>query len=253
MTSWRRVQETLSAALCDETAAMVRMPSLVTATAARTQRSVDVYRTNTRGARARVYEQIYPVCRAILGERCFRTLVGAAIQTPSQRADLNHAGDLFPDVLRVACSLDDFAGMAYLPDLAQLEWLLHDAYFAADAPAVNGPQLLARLRDAPQDVHFMLTPPVRLHRSPYGVGTLWREHAVGQAPTRVAERSEYLVVHRREWWPGVSIVDAAHWRVLDAIHCGVTFRDLADFPQVVPALVTAMGAGWVTAGDGAGS
>lgn len=250
MTSWQEAQDTLSAALGDDTGAAARMPALVGSDVGRAMRGLGVYRANTLGARARACEQVYPVCRAIVGERCFRTLVRDALQRPSGAADLNLAEDAFPHVLRTACEWTTFAGMAYLPDLARLEQLLHHAYFAADTPAAVPADITERLQAAPEDVRFVLSPSVQLYRSRYGIGTLWREHAAGKTPTQVADRPERLVVHRQQWRPDVSVVDGACWQVLDAIRSGVTFRELADLPRTVPTLLTGMSAGWIIAVDG---
>lgn len=126
------------------------------------------YRTNLTGALA----DVYPVLARLVGIGCFAGLARDYVTGhPSGHADLHAYGAGFPAFL---AEVPELAGLAWLPDVARLEWRVHEAFHAADAPVLDAASLgrvpedrLAELRLAPH-------PSLRLLRSDWPVQRVWR-------------------------------------------------------------------------------
>ena len=102
-------------------------------------RRLEIYRhnvyTNLRGA----LKDIYPVILAIVGEAFFHHAADQFVAAhPSRSGDLNQFGGEWAAFLG---SYAHAAELAYLPDVARLEWAWHRAFHAGDAtrfdPAVS--------------------------------------------------------------------------------------------------------------------
>ena len=95
-----------------------------------------IYRDSSRRALERTLEVIYAVCRQILGPRCFTRLAADYIDAfASRHGDLNRYGANFARHLAaVQRQQPALATLAYLPDLAHLEWHWHAIYYAPDDP-----------------------------------------------------------------------------------------------------------------------
>ena len=77
----------------------------------------------------------YPVVRRLVGEAFFDEAARRfALANASRSGDLNEYGTEFPEFLAV---YPHAASMAYLPDLARLEWARHECGQAPQAPAVT--------------------------------------------------------------------------------------------------------------------
>jgi hypothetical protein len=82
---------------------------------------VDIYRESSTRARERALEVINPVCRQVVGSRCFAALAGGyVIGFPSMSADLNLYGADFPSHIEAQASAHAaLAELTYLSDLAR--------------------------------------------------------------------------------------------------------------------------------------
>lgn len=136
-----------------------------------------IYRSSVLGNYRKVLGAIYPVVERLVGERFFSHAATAfAKQTPSSHGDLNRYGEAFADFLTTFPGADQ---LAYLPDVARLEWAVESVFHAAD-PSPPEVAQLACLADGDQDeVRFRLGDHCRLLRSPWPVNRLWELNQPG--------------------------------------------------------------------------
>lgn len=161
-----------------------------------------VYRNTVLGGLAEVLAAAYPSVVRVLGDETFqRAGRGFAAHRPPDQPQMWRYGEGFAEFLEVQP-----AGRVppWLPDLARLDRAMHEAYFAADADALD-PARLAEL--APSEGLFgarvAFHPSVRLVASAWPVHTLWRRARAGH-PVPAAEMAppETVLVAR----PGLEVL-----------------------------------------------
>ncbi|MCC7260579.1 MAG: putative DNA-binding domain-containing protein [Alphaproteobacteria bacterium] len=117
---------------------------------------------------------IYPVVCRLVDTRFFSYAAQAFIPGhPPTSGNLHDYGAAFPDFLA------DFAPaqtLPYLPDVARMEWALHAAYHAPDAPPFDVEALLRLPPDAYATLQFSLHPSCRFVESPYPILHIWNAH-----------------------------------------------------------------------------
>ena len=188
-----------------------------------------LYRGNLSATWRRTLGHAYPVVLALVGEDFFGGLARAyGGRYPSDSADLNQFGDRFADFLADFPPVDE---LPYLPDMARLEWAVHLAHYAADAPGL-APEALAALHpDQLEARRFSLHPACALLASDWQVAALWRAHQDGEGqgmfPHDLPAASCALVCRPR-WKAQVLVVDAAAHAALLALQRGQTFGAALD-------------------------
>jgi hypothetical protein len=214
-----------------------------------TQR-VEIYRDSSRRAREKALEAIYPVCRQVVGHRCFAGLAADFMNArPSRSGDLNVYGGDFPQHLQTHVDLrGSFAGLPYLSDLARLEWHWHAVYYAPDDPAFDVPGFTAlTVAGHAEDAWFHLSAALRLFASDYPVREIWRRHRETRdtASVPVGAR-EYSVIHRDQFRPEIDAVEPRTFRLLDAVSKGRSLAELAADELPVEQIPHLIASGWVT-------
>jgi hypothetical protein len=144
-------------------------------------RGMGVYQNNTRLTLLSVVETTYPVIDRVLGDAFFTALARSyVITTPSSSGNLFGYAQQFSGWLRQWLAdledRDEAAELAYLPDLAQLEWLMHQAHFAPDAPPFDFAALQAVNPALQGALCFKLHPSCGLLCSDFPVAQIWRAH-----------------------------------------------------------------------------
>ncbi|MBI5891475.1 MAG: putative DNA-binding domain-containing protein [Nitrosomonadales bacterium] len=138
------------------------------------QRGVGVYRNNYRGNLHDTLAGAYPVIRQLVGEEFFRLLAKRFIeQHPSRSGNLHRYGGEMAEFL---AHFENTRHLAYLPDMARLEWAYHRAYFADDAARFD----LTRLASVPPEsyagLRWQLHPSCTLLATAFPVAAIWRAH-----------------------------------------------------------------------------
>jgi len=244
--SLAETQGRLAAAIDDPAAAERLAPWISTGPVDPTQGSLSalerlaIYRDSSRRARERTLEAIYPVCRQILGPRCFARLAADYIDAfASRQGNLNRYGAAFAYHLAAVQSHQPaLATLAYLPDLARLEWHWHAIYYAPDAPPLDAAALaqLARPEQATR-VRLRLSSALRRLASAYPIAEIWRCHREGADTARIAAGDgDRLVIHRRDGRPQVTPVTPVVFKLLAALA-----RPSAQAPTLGSNLVTTLG------------
>jgi uncharacterized protein len=161
-------------------------------------RGMAVYRQNYRSAVAAALSNAYPLVHAIVGEEFFAgTAQAYAAAHPSGSGDLNQFGASFAAFLQ---AFTPAAELPYLPCVARMEWALHRAELAADAPSMDAAALAAALAHSPAHLRVVPHPAVAVIGSDYPLFDIWRFHqadADGNAPDW--EQAQSVLVYRPQW------------------------------------------------------
>ncbi len=142
-----------------------------------------IYRHNVSGAHISVLQQIFPVCREIIGEDGFDLLARDYVwNCPTDNPDLNVYGLNFPVFLHQR--LQPVIELPYLQDLAEFEYHWHTAVFAADDRPFDLAAFAEQAIPAEQLV-FTLSQSLRLIQSEWPILELWQQHRAGKAPAEL--------------------------------------------------------------------
>ncbi|MFC6669166.1 putative DNA-binding domain-containing protein [Marinobacterium aestuariivivens] len=130
---------------------------------------LELYRQLLLSAHLRTLQRLFPACARLLGRAHFQQLARHCAHCST-----GPPGECMPS--RLAQYLDgqpELAGMPFLPELAQLEWLLYCAWRAPDDPELN----LDILTEFPEELHSEVRPiashALRLMNSSWPVYEIW--------------------------------------------------------------------------------
>jgi hypothetical protein len=102
---------------------------------------LEVYRANVRAGRLAALKAAFPVVQQLVGTEFFEALARAHAQVQgSTSGDLNRFGQHFARFLRGFEPVQAQPELAYLPDVAQLEWAVHQAETAPNPSAAAAGQ-----------------------------------------------------------------------------------------------------------------
>ena len=141
--------------------------------------AIEVYRNNYRGNLHDTLAGAYPVIEQLVGKDFFRLLTRQFIaQHPSRSGNLHHYG---VEMARFVVAFEPAQGLAYLPDVAALEWACHCAYFADDAATLDINRLAQIPHEQYSDLILHIHPACHLVRSRYPIAAIWHAHQPGAA------------------------------------------------------------------------
>jgi hypothetical protein len=187
---------------------------------------VVVYRSSVLANYRSALAATYPVVARLVGEAFFTEAARRfAIAHASSSGDLGDYGEGFVEFLsRYAPA----ASLAYLPDVARLEWACHECERAGEAPAFD----FAALARVPSDRHgalrLALHPAVRLVASSHPIVAIREANAPDRDGTPSRMRGADLAVVRRvDGRAQVECVAPAEWHFLEALARGDTLGQAA--------------------------
>ena len=183
-----------------------------------TQRKrLDIYRNNVFSNYRSALEAVYPAILSLVGADFFRQAAQRFIERyPSGSGDIHHYGSNFCDLL---ASLPGAAELAYLPDVARLEWSVHAAFHAADYVRLDLSRLQSVAAEDYPRLRFALNPAARLLRSDYPIRRIWQVNLPdyqGDQRVDLAEGGENLLVMRRNFVMEVEAIATADSAALTA-------------------------------------
>ena len=144
-------------------------------------RRLAIYRANMVAAADKALASAYPVVRQVVGEAFFHGLAREYQRgTPSTSGDLTDFGATFDAFL---AAFEHTASLPYLSDLARLEWAVHRAYGAADAPEWDAAALVAVTPEQQAAIRFQWSPGLAVIESAYPIVRIWTIHQPGYADT----------------------------------------------------------------------
>ena len=175
------------------------------------------YRGNVFGNCAHALAAAYPIVRKIVGADFFAATAREYARVhPSTSGDLNEYGDTLPAFLAAFPHTRD---LPYLPDVARMEWLAHQAYYAADAASLDP----ARLAGLPPErwgaLRPVLAPGCALLVSDWPLARIWTVHQDDYASgidVDLDAGPDRVLVHRPRWTAAVQAIGAGDHRFLAA-------------------------------------
>jgi len=179
-----------------------------------------LYRGNVFAAWRHALALAYPVLQALVGSDCFDTLAERYGRVhPSRDGDLNCFGAAFAAFVAGDAAT---AKLPYLSDVAALEWLVHRAQRAADAPMLPRERLVALSPGELLAARFPLHPACAWLASAHPVCSIWTAHQTHSTIelSRVAPRAECALVTRRRWRVTVTPITRGDVLALDALRAG---------------------------------
>jgi Putative DNA-binding domain len=188
-----------------------------------------IYRNNVFSNYRNALAAVYPAILSLVGADYFRQAAQRYVQRyPSFSGDIHHYGEVFSELL---ASLPGGADLAYLPDVARLEWFIHAAFHAADCERFD----LNRLQSiAPEDyprLRFTLNPAAQVLKSDFPIRKIWQVNLPGyQGDQRVdlSEGGESLLVMRRNFVMEVETISPAEAAALGSFQRTEKFEQALD-------------------------
>lgn len=226
------------------------------------QDRLKIYHNNAFQALNNALQQVFSVCQIVVGERCFSQLVkGYMRQYPLTELNLNSYGQHFSTWLATEIRQHSgFATLPYLGELAQLEWLLNQSYYAMDKACfmqAGHYELteLAALTDVQQSkVTLLLAPDVSLFTCRYPVHHVVNRHQTGKQfvevkadprpaafMTKQDDELHHLVVYRQGYQALFTGVEFAEMQLLQAIAAEQTLSSMSALEldlSLLPGLIT---------------
>ncbi len=193
---------------------------------------LDIYRNTFASVLTRALSLLYPAVKRLVGEEFFEGATRIFMEShPPRTACLDDYGAEFPDFL---ARFEPASSLAYLPDIARLEWAVNRALHATDAPALD----LARTttaavaKDTP--ISFTPHPALSLLYSAYPVDLIWRAVLDGDdaALQGLDLRSGpvWLLVERTPTGINVQRMAESPWRFTSALCSGQPLHAALEEP-----------------------
>ncbi|MGW8246818.1 MAG: HvfC/BufC N-terminal domain-containing protein [Acidiferrobacterales bacterium] len=190
---------------------------------------LQLYRNNLVISLTEALAAIYPVVQRLVGDDFFRVACRDYIpQFPPRQAPLHEFGKDFPGFIR---SYKPAGSLAYLADVAVLEWAWHRAYHAADAGKLDATNLQQLPEQHQGELHFTLHPAVQLLKSDYPVDRIWQvnqEGFKGDDKVSLDEGGVCIAVIRPQLEVLVQAIPCAEWEFLTALDKGSTLDQAVE-------------------------
>ncbi len=206
-----------------------RVTASIVADAFTGEERLRIYRNNAVESLTAALGGVYPVVRRLVGDGFFRFASHRFTRRhPSRSGNLHDFGRHFSAFLG---SFPPAAGLAYLGDVARLEWARHRAFHAAGHPAFP----LGRLAEVPAahqaELRFVLHSAAQLIASPFPVARLWELNSssgLDDASVDLASGGEHLLVNRPELDVSVQRLSPGEYAFLRAIDARQCLREACD-------------------------
>ncbi|HEX7970041.1 MAG TPA: DNA-binding domain-containing protein [Stellaceae bacterium] len=195
-----------------------------------------VYRNNVQWSLADMLRDTFPAVCRLVDERFFAFAAHEFIRMhPPERACLAEYGARFADFL---AAFPPCRELAYLPDVARLEWLTHAAAYAADGEPL-APAALAGVaaRDTPRLV-LGLHASFGFLASPWPIDRIWRLNRPGadsDETVALASGGVHLEVSRRGPDVVFRALDAAVFAFRHALAAGASLETATEAALTVDA------------------
>src|SRR5262245_40745949 len=140
---------------------------------------LDIYRHHVRTTLTAALEATYGVVSRLVDRRFFAYAADGYVQAhPPAGPCLFEYGSAFPDFL---ASFPSCRHLAYLPDVARLEWAMNAAFHAPDVEPLDPARLAVVPPRAVARLTFTLDPSVTLIESRWPIDEIWRANQGGAA------------------------------------------------------------------------
>jgi hypothetical protein len=141
------------------------------------EQRLNVYRNNTQLGLTEALRDGYPVVNKLVGTEFFNQLARSYIRRyPPKAGCLLCYGGGFAEFIQ---DYQPANGLPYLPDVARLEWLWHEAFHEADAFALDMAKLATMAPEAYDKLGFVLHPSARFLASDFPILKIWQANQEG--------------------------------------------------------------------------
>jgi len=215
-------------------------------------RRLGVYQNNYQLVRLRSMEQVFPILMNILGKNYFHQMCRRyIIQYPAEKS-LNQEGRnlaLFLKDLQThnASELD---GFPYIADLSQLEWLLHQAYYAETTTVLSKNTTLREEPGVSDDIRFQLRNDIALLSTDWPLFTLWQQSLRQAIPSCVSglEEENYLCIFRYGFRPFATRIKKPLFQLIQAARNGDTLNTISqsEYCAALNYIPLLLKRGWIT-------
>jgi len=181
-----------------------------------------IYRNTFASVLTNALRLSYPAVLRLVAAECFE---GAARlfmeEQPPQSANLDDYGAAFPEFLS---RFEPVSALAYLPDVARLEWAVSRALHAPDVLSLDLGSLAALTEDEQARVCFTPHPFAALVHADHPADSIWRavlaQDDAALAAIDPASGPVWLLVHRTESGVEVTRLSESAWRFTEALFAG---------------------------------
>lgn len=189
------------------------------------QRCLGIYASNVRHNLCEALRAVFPVIERLVGESFFDATAARYIRAcPSTSGDIQRFGKSFPNFL---AQFGPAAGLRYLPDVARLEWLMHEVFHAADAEPLALNRLGALAEADAAVLRLTLNPACRLLASPFPVLHIWRANQPDTADDTEIDvdiGGDWLLVRRSGFMVEVQSLSVGEYTMLEALDGGAALE-----------------------------
>ncbi|AMK77076.1 MULTISPECIES: DNA-binding domain-containing protein [Methylomonas] len=235
------LQRDFSRFVCQETQ---QLPLDIKANGLSVEQRLSIYRNNTRLGLTSALRDTYPVVNCLVGEAFFDRLAADYIKCyPLQAASLLTYGGYFAELI---ARFEAAQGLPYLADIAELEWLWHEAYHAADAPPLPLSELAEIDPGRYAKLAFKLHPSARFMASEFPIEQIWASNQPeyqGQECIDLDAGGCRLLLYRPQWQVEIHCLAVAEYQFLTLLGSGQALNQavetvLSDHPELnIPLLL----------------
>lgn len=161
---------------------------------------------------------------AYLGDATFEQCARAFIEShPSTHRSLRDYGVELPDWLR-----QQFPSDADVAELAQMDWLLRQAFDGENAEPLALDALAGLAAEDWETLVFRLVPTLAFQRLEFNTPAIWRAIDQELVPPKSSglPAPAWLCVWRRGWQPHFRALDETEWSALERARAGVRFAEI---------------------------
>jgi hypothetical protein len=183
---------------------------------------LDIYRNTFVHTLVKALRLCFPVTQRLVGEEFFEGAARLFIdEHPPEVAWLDLYGGAFPEFLR---GFPQAASIAYLGDVAGLEWAVNGALHAADRAPLDVADIGTVEAESQPRICFVPDPSIRLLRLEYPADVIWRaildsdDEALGKVDLACGPRN--ILVERRADGVEVACLGEQAWRFLARLCAG---------------------------------
>jgi hypothetical protein len=194
---------------------------------------LDIYRNTFVANATRALRLTYPAVHKLVGDDFFEGAAAAFVaEHPPRSACFDDYGEAFAAFL---AAFPPAASLAYLADVARLEWTVSRAIHADDVEPLDLARLVALSPDEQERVSFVPHPSLSLLSLASPADAIWRAVLAGDAAALAAvdpgAGAVRLLVERCGAAPEVRRLDAAAWHFAAELCCGLPLGIvLAELP-----------------------
>jgi len=189
---------------------------------------VQIYRRNTLVTLTEALAACYPTVQSLVGEEFFRQAAEQYIRLyPPSSGNVHDFGSA------LATFLADFwpaQALAYLPDVARLEWARQLSYHADDVPALEIETLKAVSPLELEALCFGQHPATRLISSAYPIFDIWQLHQSNdpQATVDLSVGGQHVRVFRHHLKVDIELLGSAEYLWLQNLADGRALGEATD-------------------------